>query len=66
MVGIIITCLVAAVAYILLTALGLPAVVGIIAAVLILLGGIPMGMRSGRAWPARAGATRRRAKRCRR
>ncbi len=49
MVGIIITCLVAAVAYILLVALGLPAIVGIIAAVLILLGGIPMGMRSGRA-----------------
>jgi len=42
-VGILITLVVAAVAYLLLVALGLPAIVGIIAAVLILIAGIPSG-----------------------
>ncbi len=42
-VGLIITLLVAALAYLLLVALGLPTIVGIIAAVLILLAGIPSG-----------------------
>ncbi len=42
-IGLIITLLVAALAYILLTALGLPQIVGIIAAVLVLLAGIPSG-----------------------
>ena len=42
-VGILITLLVAAVAYLLLVALGLPSIVGIIAAVLILIAGIPSG-----------------------
>ncbi|MBA3359333.1 MAG: hypothetical protein H0U20_07750 [Thermoleophilaceae bacterium] len=42
-VGILITLLVAAVAYLLLVALGLPTIVGIIAAVLILIAGISSG-----------------------
>lgn len=42
-VGILITLVVAAVAYLLLVALGLPTIVGIIAAVLILIAGIPSG-----------------------
>ncbi len=43
MIGIIITLIVAALAYLLLVALGVPAIIGIIAAVLILLAGIPSG-----------------------
>lgn len=43
MVGIIITLLVAALAYLLLVALGLPSIVGIVAAILILVAGIPSG-----------------------
>jgi hypothetical protein len=42
-VGILITLVVAAVAYLLLVALGLPTIVGIIAAVLILIAGISSG-----------------------
>lgn len=42
-VGILIAVLVAAVAYLILVALGLPSIVGIIAAILILLAGIPSG-----------------------
>lgn len=42
-VGILITLVVAALAYLILVALGLPAIVGIIAAVLVLLAGIPSG-----------------------
>lgn len=42
-VGILIAVLVAAVAYLILIALGLPSIVGIIAAILILLAGIPSG-----------------------
>ena len=43
MIGMIIAILLAALAYVLCTALGLPAIVGIIAAVLVLLAGIPSG-----------------------
>ena len=43
MIGIIIAIIVAALAYALCVALGLPSIVGIIAAVLILLAGIPSG-----------------------
>ena len=42
-VGLIITILVAALAYALIVALGLPSIVGIVAAILILLAGIPSG-----------------------
>jgi len=41
MIGLIIAILLAALVYFLCTALGLPAIVGIVAAVLVLLGGIP-------------------------
>jgi hypothetical protein len=43
MIGILIAVLLAALVYFLCTALGLPAIVGIIAAVLVLLAGIPTG-----------------------
>ena len=43
MIGILIAILVAALVYWLCLALGLPAVVGLIAAILVLLGGIPSG-----------------------
>jgi hypothetical protein len=43
MIGIIIAVIVAALVYLLCTALGLPSIVGIIAAVLVLLAGIPTG-----------------------
>ena len=43
MIGILIAVLVAALVYFLCVALGLPAIVGIIAAVLVLLAGIPTG-----------------------
>ena len=43
MIGIIVAIIVAALAYALCVALGLPSIVGIIAAVLILLAGIPTG-----------------------
>ena len=43
MIGILIAVLLAALVYILCLALGLPAIVGIIAAVLVLLAGIPSG-----------------------
>lgn len=42
-VGLVITLIVAALAYLLLVALGLPQIVGIVAAILILLVGIPSG-----------------------
>ena len=42
-VGLIITILIAAVVYALCVALGLPSIVGIIAAILVLLAGIPSG-----------------------
>jgi hypothetical protein len=43
MIGIIIAVIVAALVYLLATALGLPSIVGIIAAILVLLAGIPTG-----------------------
>ena len=43
MIGVFIAIVLAALAYLLCTALGLPAIVGIIAAVLVLLAGIPSG-----------------------
>jgi uncharacterized protein YacL len=42
-IGLVITLIVAALAYLLLVALGLPQIVGIIAAVLVLVAGIPSG-----------------------
>jgi hypothetical protein len=42
-IGIIIAILVAALAYMLCLALGLPSIVGVVAAILVLLGGIPSG-----------------------
>jgi hypothetical protein len=51
MIGILIAILVAAVVYWLCIALGLPAIVGLIAAILVLLGGIPSGgYGMGRRW----------------
>jgi hypothetical protein len=43
MIGILLTILVAALVYILCLALGLPAIVGIVAAILVLLAGFPTG-----------------------
>jgi hypothetical protein len=43
MIGLIIAIVVAALVYALCVALGLPAIVGIVAAVLVLLGGVPTG-----------------------
>lgn len=43
MIGIIIAVLLAALVYLLCTALGLPAIVAIVAAILVLLAGIPTG-----------------------
>ena len=43
MIGIIIAVLLAALVYLLCTALGLPVIVGIVAAILVLLAGIPTG-----------------------
>lgn len=43
MIGVIIAVLLAALVYVLCTALGLPSIVGIIAAILVLLAGIPSG-----------------------
>jgi hypothetical protein len=43
MIGIVIAVIVAALVYLLATALGLPSIVGIIAAILVLLAGIPTG-----------------------
>ena len=43
MIGILIAVLLAALVYVLATALGLPAIVGIVAAILVLLAGIPSG-----------------------
>ncbi len=43
MIGIVIAVLVAALVYALCVALGLPAIVGIVAAILVLLAGIPSG-----------------------
>jgi len=43
MIGILIAVIVAALAYMLCVALGLPAIVGIVAAILVLLAGIPSG-----------------------
>ena len=51
MIGILIAILVAALVYWLCVALGLPAIVGIIAAILVLIGGVGtggLGMRRGR------------------
>ena len=47
MIGIIITILVAALVYALSGALGLPAIVGIVAAILVLLSGFPSGVYGG-------------------
>ena len=46
MIALLIAIILAALAYALCVALGLPAIVGIIAAVLVLLGGIPAGRRT--------------------
>jgi hypothetical protein len=43
MIGVIIAVIVAALVYALCLALGLPAIVGIVAAILVLLGGVPTG-----------------------
>jgi hypothetical protein len=43
MIGLIIAIVVAALVYALCVALGLPAIVGIVAAILVLLGGVPTG-----------------------
>ena len=43
MIGILIACLFAALVYFICVALGLPAIVGIVAAILVLLAGIPSG-----------------------
>jgi hypothetical protein len=43
MIGILIAVIVAALVYLLCVALGLPAIVGIIAAILVLLAGVPSG-----------------------
>ena len=48
MIGILLTILVAALVYILCLALGLPAIVGIVAAILVLLAGFPTGAHYGR------------------
>ena len=42
-IGLVITLVVAALAYLLLVALGVPSIVGIVAAILILLAGVPSG-----------------------
>jgi hypothetical protein len=49
MISIIIAILLAALAYALCVALGLPSIVGIVAAVLVLLGGFPSGIYGRRA-----------------
>ncbi len=48
MISAIIAVLVAALVYALCVALGLPSIVGIVAAILVLLGGIPTGVYGGR------------------
>jgi hypothetical protein len=48
MIGILLTVLVAALVYILCVALGLPAIIGIVAAILVLLAGFPTGAYYGR------------------
>lgn len=48
MISILVAVLVAALVYFLCTALGLPAIVGIVAAILVLLAGIPTGVYGGR------------------
>lgn len=56
MIGIIIAVIVAALVYLLCVALGLPSIVGIIAAILVLLAGIPSG---GFGFGSRFGGNRR-------
>jgi hypothetical protein len=56
MIGIVIAVIVAALVYLLCTALGLPSIVGIIAAILVLLAGIPSG---GFGFGSRFGGNRR-------
>jgi hypothetical protein len=48
MISILISILVAALAYAICLALGLPTIVGIVAAVLVLLAGVPVGYRGWR------------------
>ena len=48
MISVLVAVLVAALVYFLCTALGLPAIVGIVAAILVLLAGVPGGMYGGR------------------
>jgi len=56
MLGILIAIVVAAVAYALCLALGLPSIVGLIAAILVLIGGVPTGGYGlGRRWGTGAG-----------
>ena len=53
MVGILIAVLLAALVYWLCTALGLPVIVGIIAAILVLVAGAPLGGYGGSRWGRR-------------
>lgn len=48
MIGIVLTILVAALVYALCGALGLPSIVGLIAAILVILSGFPTGVYGGR------------------
>jgi hypothetical protein len=48
MVSVLVAVLIAALVYFLCTALGLPAIVGIVAAILVLLAGVPGGVYGGR------------------
>jgi hypothetical protein len=48
MVSVVVAVLIAALVYFLCTALGLPAIVGIVAAILVLLAGVPGGVYGGR------------------
>jgi hypothetical protein len=48
MISILISILLAALAYVLATALGLPTIVGIVAAILVLIAGVPLGARGWR------------------
>lgn len=53
MIGLLICILVAALAYALCVALGLPSIVGLIAAILVLLGGFPSGGYGYNSWLGR-------------
>lgn len=59
MIGILIAVLVAALVYWLCTALGLPVIVGIVAAILVLIGGVGTDLGWGRRAPDRSRRSRR-------